>query len=128
VNGPDVHAIALQPDGRVIVGGDFTTMDGQPRGRIARLLPNGSVDPSFVPGSGFSHDVYALALDAGGSVLVGGRFTVFDGYVTPRLTRLLPNGSLDLSYDVHAGPLGDVYFHSTAIGWPRPDRRLAHAV
>ena len=44
-----VDALALQPDGKIILGGDFTRINGIPRFRIARLNTNGSVDTSFDP-------------------------------------------------------------------------------
>jgi hypothetical protein len=41
-NGADdtVLAVALQPDGRVLIAGDFTTVDGVTRNRVARLNGN----------------------------------------------------------------------------------------
>jgi uncharacterized delta-60 repeat protein len=44
-------AFALQPDGKVLIGGDFTTVNGLKRERLARLHPNGSLDLTFNPGS-----------------------------------------------------------------------------
>ena len=52
-----VNALAVQADGRILVGGNFTTMGGgaagnTPRNRIARLNPDGTLDPNFNPGTG----------------------------------------------------------------------------
>ena len=38
-----VRAVAPMPDGRVVVGGDFTTMSGHGRARVARLHADGSL-------------------------------------------------------------------------------------
>jgi hypothetical protein len=88
-----VGAIALQPDGKILVGGDFTTLGGggtgtTPRKYIGRLNPDGSLDTSFNPGAdGYVH---ALALQSGGSdgkILVGGDFTTLGGGGTGAITR-----------------------------------------
>lgn len=43
----NVYSLAVQDDGKIIVGGKFTTIAGQPRTRVARLLANGDIDTSF---------------------------------------------------------------------------------
>ncbi len=65
-----VYAVAIQPDGRVLVGGNFTTLGGQARSRIGRLNPDGTLDTAFNPGA--SGPVYCLALQPNGKILVGG--------------------------------------------------------
>src|SRR5689334_4241698 len=45
-----VFAIALQEDGGILIGGEFTSVGGTPRYKIARLHPDGSVDPTFNAG------------------------------------------------------------------------------
>ena len=49
--GPDgeVLTVALQADGRILIGGDFRTVDGSPRSGVARLRQDGAVDSSFAP-------------------------------------------------------------------------------
>src|SRR5882724_6949641 len=49
MSGPNswVWAIALQPDGKLLVGGQFTSFNGVPRNQIARLNVDGSVDTNF---------------------------------------------------------------------------------
>jgi uncharacterized delta-60 repeat protein len=47
-----VSSFAIQPDGKVLIGGDFTTVNGTNRNHIARLNTNGSLDSSFNPGTG----------------------------------------------------------------------------
>lgn len=93
-NGP-VEVLLEQPDGKLLVGGSFTTYNGQPAVRIARLLSNGNLDPTFTPGAGANNTVRALALDGQGRIVVGGQFTTFDGASQPFLVRLLPNGVRD---------------------------------
>src|SRR5690606_38261773 len=44
-----VRAIAVQPDGRILVGGDFSNVNGSSRYALVRLLDDGSLDPGFAP-------------------------------------------------------------------------------
>jgi uncharacterized delta-60 repeat protein len=96
-----------QPDGRIIVVGTFSAFDGVPLPYIARLLPNGRVDPTFVPGSGGNGIIQAVALAPDGRIYVGGNFTTWNGFSRGRLARLLPDGTLDTTYSPTgvAGPL-----------------------
>ncbi|MBK6754378.1 MAG: delta-60 repeat domain-containing protein [Flavobacteriales bacterium] len=55
--GQPIEAIALQPDGRIIIGGIFNTFNGVPCGHIARLNTDGSLDTTFITGSGFNNTV-----------------------------------------------------------------------
>ena len=50
VNG-EVKAMALQADGKLLVGGGFTTVKGLPRFGLARLNADGSGDPAFDAGT-----------------------------------------------------------------------------
>src|SRR5258708_6947084 len=66
-----VYAIGSQPDGKVIIGGLFTS----PRTLIARLNTNGSVDTNFNAGSGANGIVYSIAIQPDGRVIIGGAFS-----------------------------------------------------
>ncbi len=57
-----VRAAAVQPDGKVVIGGDFTAINGVTRNYLARLNADGSLDTSFDPGNTLNGSVYALAL------------------------------------------------------------------
>ena len=94
-----VESIALQPDGKVLIGGSFTSYNGTTRNRVARLNADGSLDTSFAPtGSGLNNSVYSLALQPDGKVLVGGEFTSYNGTTRNRIARLNADGSLDTSF------------------------------
>jgi uncharacterized delta-60 repeat protein len=85
-----VRAVAVQPDGRVVIGGDFTHVDGVARNYLARLNADGSLDTSFNPGNTLNGSVYALALP---------QSTLFS------LTRNDPNGpNEDVQY-INLGPV-----------------------
>jgi len=98
-----VSSVALQPDGRVLIGGGFTTLDGTNRNRLARLNSNGSLDPSFDPGTGADVGVGSLILQTNGQVLVGGSFKQVNGVYRSRVAQLNPDGSVDAEFDCAPG-------------------------
>jgi uncharacterized delta-60 repeat protein len=100
----DVDSIALQSDGKVIVVGQFTTINGTSRNRVARLNADGSLDDTFQPGSGANGEVMCVGLDAEGKVLIGGIFISFNGATRNRIARLNANGRLDTSFNPGVGP------------------------
>ncbi len=71
-----VHAVAVQPDGKVLIGGAFLFYDGIPRKRMARLNSDGTLDHSFNPS--FEDVVLSIALQPDGKILVGGEFIGLD--------------------------------------------------
>lgn len=109
--GPDliVLAMAAQADGKVIIGGSFTTVSGTALSRIARLNANGTVDPTFDPGAGTNETIRALKLNPDGKITIGGNFTQYNTQPRNRLARLNSDGSLDTGYNVGSGANNDVY-------------------
>jgi uncharacterized delta-60 repeat protein len=101
-----VQAILLLADGKAIIGGDFTFVDGTARNRIARLNSNTTLDSGFDPGSGANGTVYAVALQADGKVLLGGTFTNVNGVARHSIARLNSDGSVDPAFDPGAGAQG----------------------
>ena len=93
-----IQTIALQPDGKVLVGGDFTNFNGVARNRLARLNSDGSLDASFNPGTGANNSVRAFAVLSNGKILVGGLFTDFNGSLRESVVRLNQDGSLDTTF------------------------------
>lgn len=69
-NGP-VNCAAIQPDGRILLGGAFTTYNGHPSRYLVRVHDDGSLDTSFHVGRGTGAQVHALLLNTDGTVLVG---------------------------------------------------------
>jgi uncharacterized delta-60 repeat protein len=95
----NVRTLVLQPDGKMLIGGQFTTYDGVSRVRVARLESNGALDPAFNPGAGADNQVRAIAALEDGSCYIGGDFNTYQGDPRPALVRLLPNGDLDRGFD-----------------------------
>lgn len=104
-----VRAIAIQADGKVVIAGGFTNLNGVACGRIARLNSDGSLDTSFNPGTGANDEVKALVIQPDGKVLVGGLFQQFAGADRKGLARINADGSLDSGYAPVAYPILAVY-------------------
>lgn len=96
-----MYSLAVQADGKILVGGDFTMMGGQTRNRIARLNADGEFDSGFhpEPGGPNSTTIYALAVQADGKILAAGGFTAMSGQPRRRIARLNTDGTLDLSFN-----------------------------
>ena len=94
-----VRCIAVLRDGKSLVGGDFTTINGISRRGVARLNANGSVDETFDPGTAASGSVRAFALQPDGRILVAGGFTAFQDTTRGGLVRLNSDGTLDAFFD-----------------------------
>ena len=99
--GAYVRAIAVQPDGKILVGGNFNTLAGQPRHDLGRLNADGTLDTTFNPSP--NSIVTALTLQPDGKIWVGGNFTQIAGRSSGALARLNPNGTLDMSYAIWSG-------------------------
>jgi uncharacterized delta-60 repeat protein len=117
-NGTPWH-LALQPDGKVLIGGAFTEVNGVARNRIARLNANGTLDATFDPGTGTNGTPWHLALQPDGKVLIGGEFTEVDGVARNRIARLNANGTLDTTFNPGAG--ADYIVNSVSV---QPDGKV----
>ncbi|MFN0277662.1 MAG: FG-GAP-like repeat-containing protein [Pyrinomonadaceae bacterium] len=95
------YVSAVQPDGKILVGGAFIFANGISRKGLARLNPDGSLDTSFnASGSGLlSGSVLEIVLQPDGRILVGGSFTNYNGVAARGLMRLNADGSLDTTFN-----------------------------
>jgi uncharacterized delta-60 repeat protein len=96
-----VEQVLQQPDGKILVCGNFTSFNGQNKGYVARLNNDGSVDTSFTAGPGYW--TRHMALQPDGKIVIGGFFTTVEGTKRNRIARLTQNGSLDMSFNPGAG-------------------------
>ncbi|WP_295194770.1 MULTISPECIES: delta-60 repeat domain-containing protein [unclassified Sediminibacterium] len=98
-----VYAITLQPDGKILIGGDFRFFNGIMRDHIARLNADGSVDESFDSNRGVNEKINTIALQADGKILIGGDFTKHFNTSRNKIARLNTNGSLDKTFESSVG-------------------------
>lgn len=104
-----VESIFLQPDGKIIVGGGFTSYDGTTANRIIRLNPDGTKDVTFNVGTGFDNSVFTIALQPDGKIIMGGEFITYKGIIERSLIRLNPDGTKDTSFTIGTGFNYNVY-------------------
>jgi uncharacterized delta-60 repeat protein len=94
-----VSQVLVQPDGKVLCVGDFTSFNGTGRNRVARLNTDGTLDNSFDPGTGANFFVTSAVLQSDGRMLIGGFFNDYNGGLVIGLARINTDGSLDTSYN-----------------------------
>jgi uncharacterized delta-60 repeat protein len=99
-----VYSIAVQADGKILAGGDFTganSIGGQTRNYIARLEIDGRLDQTLnLSTAGF--DVLATAVQPDGKILIGGSFTTVLGVARNNIARLNTDGTLDTAFNPNA--------------------------
>lgn len=108
-----VIASCLQSDGKIVVGGSFTSYNGFTSNRIIRLNPDGSIDNSFNVGSGFNGGPQVIAIQLNGKIIIGGSFTNYNGLTANGVIRLNPDGSVDNSFNLGLGFLEQGFYTGT---------------
>ncbi len=101
---PYVNCIIVQGDGKILVGGWFLTLGGQPHVHLGRLNSDGTADGKFNPdASGGAYPfVNSMALQADGKILVGGYFNSLAGQAASNLGRLNSDGTSDTNFNCAA--------------------------
>jgi uncharacterized delta-60 repeat protein len=104
MSGFSVQAVVLQSDGKILLSGDFNSVNGVTRNRVARLNADGTLDLGF----DLNPDgrVYSIAVQTDGRILIGGSFGSFTGATTiarSGIARFNPDGTLDVGFDPNAG-------------------------
>jgi len=108
----EVSSIVIQPDGKILLGGSFTTL--QPNGAatatdrmsVARVNSDGSLDAMFDPKANGS--VYGVTIQPNGKILLGGKFTTLqpNGAAKPverqNIARVNSDGSVDMGFNPRA--------------------------
>jgi uncharacterized delta-60 repeat protein len=122
LNGP-VHALALQSDGKIVVGGDFSTFDFFSAYNITRLNSDGSADVVFdlMTGFGFTGPVYSVAVQSDGKIIAGGNFLQFNTAPSTRIARLNNSGSIDGDFTTNIGGGANNVVYGIAV---QPDQKI----
>jgi uncharacterized delta-60 repeat protein len=104
-----VRVMNLQPNGKILLGGFFTSIQGTNRNYLARINSDGTADTFFNPGTGPDNPVLAMALTAEGRIVIGGSFASYNSVQRPRVVMLNTNGTLYVPFNTGFGPDGDVF-------------------
>jgi hypothetical protein len=110
------NSITQQPDGKLIVTGNFRQYSGVSLNRIVRLNTDGSIDNTFNSGTGFNGTTYSGLID-GGQILVVGAFFEYSGQTNRQIVKLNSNGSIDNTFNSGNGfsRFSGVSFSTTII-------------
>lgn len=95
--------LAIQNDGKIVIAGEITSFAGVPRGNIARLNSDGSLDTAFAVSVGADAEIYKIAFQADGKIVILGGFANYNGTPRTGIARLNTDGSLDTTFDPGAG-------------------------
>lgn len=121
-----IYNFVRQPDGKFIVVGDFSSFDSALRRRIARIFPDGTVDPTYDPGFAANGAIRQVAVvPSTGKVVFAGDFTLFDGLARPGFARTDAGGKIDTIFN-SAGELSGRNFAINAI-LPQNDGKVVVA-
>jgi uncharacterized delta-60 repeat protein len=99
-----VASIRVQTNGKILVGGSFTNVNGVNCGCIVRLNADGSLDTNFVVETGVSNNaVLCMAVLSDNKIIIGGEFRWVNGTNRNGIARLNADGTLDSSFDPGTG-------------------------
>jgi uncharacterized delta-60 repeat protein len=118
-----VYSLAVQSDGRTLVGGTFSTIGGVSHRKIARLNSDGTLDSSFNQGIDYGF-VSSVVVQSDGRIVIAGNFTNISGASRKYVARLHASGSLDTSFDPGIGPNGYPYGGYVAALSAQSDGRI----
>lgn len=100
-----VYELQTQSDGKILVGGSFTSLNGNTRNRLVRLNSDGTEDTQFSAnlGTGFDSYVTSIAVQSDGKIIVTGLFTTFNGKARNKIVRLHSSGVEDTTFVAKVG-------------------------
>jgi uncharacterized delta-60 repeat protein len=93
----DIRGMALQPDGKVLIGGIFGLYNGTTTNRLVRLDTNGNTDSAFIVGAGPNNEVQGITVN-NNRAIIRGFFNEYQGTPVPSFAVLQMNGALDTSF------------------------------
>ena len=107
--------MALQSNGKIVVGGAFTGVSATSINRIVRLETDGSIDATFSAGTGFDNNVLVVNVESDGKIMIGGAFSGYNGNASSQIVRLNGDGSIDNTFVVGSGFTGQIGSRVTSI-------------
>jgi uncharacterized delta-60 repeat protein len=121
VNGTN-ESIIIQPDGKIIAGGLFTTYSGSTVNRIVRINTDGTRDTTFNTGTGFfNNSVFKLNTQADEKIIAVGSFTAYSGSSSGGIVRINTNGTRDTTFNTGTGFVSTTNVLAAAI---QPDQKI----
>ncbi len=113
---PFVIWTAVQPDGKILITGNFRNYNGASSVGIVRINPNGSRDTSFNVGGGLDSWGRSIRMQSNGQIVLSGWFQSYNNQGFNRLVRINSDGSADQSFHAFFGDLTSCYSTADAGG------------
>ncbi|MBH8557043.1 T9SS type A sorting domain-containing protein [Hymenobacter negativus] len=115
-----VGSVAEQPDGKLVIAGRFSRLNGSPASSLSRLTAAGTVDAAFQQNVGTTSGIYEIGLAANGKILAsaGGGSVTAGGLTRPGLVRLNADGTGDATFNPGTGPAGSVVYLDEFLSLP----------
>jgi uncharacterized delta-60 repeat protein len=112
-----VNSIAIQSDGKILVGGQYISWNGTTAGGLVRLNSDGTLDTAFTTnnGTGSNSVVASIAIQSDGKILVGGSFSSWNGVAVGRIVRLNSDGTRETTFTTNNGTGGNTTVETIAI-------------
>lgn len=99
----DAECIAIQSDGKILVGGNFSGYQGTTRQQLVRINTNGTIDLTFNTAIGFNGVVTNIALQSDGKIICTGQFTTYKGVTVNGIVRINTDASIDSTWNTSTG-------------------------
>jgi uncharacterized delta-60 repeat protein len=100
----NVNCMVTQSDGKLLLGGAFTTYSGSTNSCIVRINTDGTKDTTFNVGTGFSGGAVSdMRVQPDGKIVAVGVFTAYSGSTRNRIVRLNTNGTYDTTFNIGTG-------------------------
>jgi uncharacterized delta-60 repeat protein len=108
----EVRKIVIQPDGKIVVCGLFSSYNGNNvLGGLIRLNSDGTIDNSFlIPNTSGGGNAWDVTIDSAGNFYLGGSFSSYSGVTAGGIVKLSPNGDVDLTFNSSNGFSGGIVF------------------
>lgn len=109
-----LRCLAIQSDGKIIVGGGFSSYNGKSVNNIVRLNTDGTLDDSFT-GTGSNSTVRSITIQPDGRIVISGIFTSYNGVAVNKIARLNRDGSLDTTFNTGGSGANDIIYTSAIL-------------
>ena len=103
LNGYSCNDFAIQPDGKILFAGGFSDYNGYSIGNIVRVQPNGIIDSTLNTGVPSNAGISEIAIQPSGKITLIGSFTIFNSHLSNKIIQILPDGSVDSTFNVGSG-------------------------
>jgi uncharacterized delta-60 repeat protein len=104
-----VYSFLIDANDKIVLVGNFTSINGISCQNIARLNSDGTVDLTFDTALGTDGIILTVGEFSNGNYAIGGAFTTYNGISRNKIAVVLPNGSLDMAFDIQGGFSGEVH-------------------